>query len=100
MEISSIVFAAIAILAMVGGFLANRAGATKDLVDAATGLVTPLQERVERLEARVRELETQTTALELWGRALAEQVKQLGGVPVPLEEFLYQVTHGTLPNPS
>lgn len=88
MDTTNIVFAVIAGLAVIVGLFIERRGSAADLVNAATGLVEPLQERITHLESRVHDLERKATALELWGKALAEQVRQLGGVPIPFEEFL------------
>lgn len=91
MDTSNIIFAVIAAVVMIGGFFISRNGSASDLIAAATGLVDPLQRRITDLEAKVHDLQRQTTALELWGQSLAEQVKVLGGVPVPFEEFLARV---------
>jgi len=81
-------------IAVISAILVGRSGAAKDLVAAATGLVEPLKDRIDTLEQKVKCLERETTALEMWGRHLAQQVRQLGGVPIPYDEFLHAVEKG------
>jgi hypothetical protein len=100
MGVSEIVYAIIALVAVVAGIITGRSGAAKDLIAAATGLVDPLKQRITELECKVRELlplVPRVEALERWGAALAEQVKRLGGVPIPFEEFLHAVQRDPLP---
>jgi hypothetical protein len=100
MDISNIIFAAITVVSLVGGVFISRNGSAADMVQAATGLLEPLQRRVLELEREVGDLKPlvpRVRALELWGAYLEQEVVRLGGVPIPFEDFLRRVVDGPHP---
>lgn len=79
--------------ALLGAFVQrrqNKASAKKDetqaadqITEIAMKLIAPLKTRIDELEAEVAELKARNVQLISWAEKLCEQVKALGGEPLP-----------------
>ena len=74
--------------ALIGALSQRRmrvAEAEHTVVDTALTIVEERNNEVAILRERLTQHERRLTALELWAKALAAQVIELGGVPVPFD---------------
>ena len=62
---------------------ATEADTNEQIRQTVMSLIAPLNERIRGLECELRNVRAENAAYRRWAEALVNQVKQLGGVPVP-----------------